>query len=385
MKIKNLDCITHMQWSCKTWRRNRFKVIHGRPNQFKRRKEISQHSWSFALLSQWTLAGKVCRCGSSCVLSKLQFAWVCAAWLECPYYYEQRGVTASTWGLLYEHAFCIIFKVNFADMALASDLGDVEPCRIEVLQRIQYVGGTRLDGLQARKQWELVKICCFCFRGWAMHSTRSMGSRLTALMTVRPCTLAPHPSDLRHVSDEVLEDAIAIIHAARVALSDGQEERTSDFRTRVLGGHGTLAATGSACDVIQGHANTMEARDFCKQHSLQVSLRFNLRDLGDRAAGILARAWSAQHPNFMNAGRAGTPCSAGCPCTLKATYTEPPETTELASTLGERLAWEVETVRRLFRDWCQDISGETSSWNDTRFTVRSLHFPRFGLTTRHTF
>ena len=64
--------------------------------------------------------------------------------VEIPHYYEQRGVTTSTWGLLYEHAFRRIFKVNFADMALASDLGDVEPCRIEVLQRIQYVGGTRL-------------------------------------------------------------------------------------------------------------------------------------------------------------------------------------------------------------------------------------------------
>ena len=38
----------------------------------------------------------------------------------------------------------VLFKVNFADTALASDFGDVEPCRIEVLQPIQYVGGTRV-------------------------------------------------------------------------------------------------------------------------------------------------------------------------------------------------------------------------------------------------
>ena len=93
---------------------------------------------------------------------------------------------------------------------------------------------------------------------------------------------------------EVLEDAMAGLHAARVALCDGQE-RTSDFRVRVLGGYGTLSTTGSADDAIQGYASTVEARDFCKQHGLQVSMRFNPRDLGGRAAGILPRVWSAQH------------------------------------------------------------------------------------------
>ena len=101
---------------------------------------------------------------------------------------------------------------------------------------------------------------------------------------------------------------MASFHDVRVALSDGEEERTSDFRTRVLGGHGTVAAIGSACDAIQGYASIVEAKDLCKQHGLQVSTRFDLRDPGDRAAGISARAWSAQHPCFMNAERSGTPC-----------------------------------------------------------------------------
>ena len=69
-------------------------------------------------------------------------------------------------------------------------------------------------------------------------------------------------------------------HAARVALTDGQEERTSDLSTRVLGGHGIVAATGSAYDAIQGYASTVKARNFCKP-----------KDLSDRAAGISARAW----------------------------------------------------------------------------------------------
>ena len=43
------------------------------------------------------------------------------------------------------------------------------------------------------------------------------------------------PSDFQHLSYEVLEHAMASLHGARVALSEGQEERTSDFRTRVPG------------------------------------------------------------------------------------------------------------------------------------------------------
>ena len=146
-------------------------------------------------------------------------------------------------------------------------------------------------------------------------------SWLPALMTGE----AEHtdPSDVQHASDEDLESARASIHAARVALSDGQEEITSDFRIRGLGGHGTRAATGSAHDAIQDYASAVEARDLCKQHRLQVSMRFNPRDLGDRAAGIFARAWSAQHHMFMNAERARAPCSDGFPCTLEATYTGP--------------------------------------------------------------
>ena len=47
---------------------------------------------------------------------------------------------------------------------------------------------------------------------------------------------------------------------------------------------------------------------------------------------------------------AGTPCSEGLPCTLKAAYMEPSEFTDLASTPQERLVGEVERVRRVLRD-----------------------------------
>ena len=99
-----------------------------------------------------------------------------------------------------------------------------------------------------------------------------------------------NPSDLQHVSDKVLEETIASLHAARVALSDGQEERTSDLRSRVLGGQGTLAATGSAHDATQGHASTVEARTSANSTASAPQCVSTPRDLGDRAAGILVRA-----------------------------------------------------------------------------------------------
>ena len=72
-------------------------------------------------------------------------------------------------------------------------------------------------------------------------------------------------------------------------------------------------------------------------------------------------------------------------CTLKAAYMEPSEFTDLAATLGDMLAFfEVERVRRVLRDCCQDTSGQTSSWNDTKFTIKSCQYPQFGLATRHT-
>ena len=137
------------------------------------------------------------------------------------------------------------------------------------------------------------------------------------------------PNDVQHVSDEM-------------ALSDGRQKRT--FRTRVLGGHGALAGTGSAM-TPHSHASTTEARDFCKQHGLQVSMRVNPRDLGDRAAGISARAWSAKHQIFIDAERAGTLRSDGFPCTVMAHVHGAFRFHRSRDDAGE-----VERVRQVFRD-----------------------------------
>ena len=116
------------------------------------------------------------------------------------------------------------------------------------------------------------------------------------------------PSDLQHVSDEVLGDSMACLRAVRVALSDGQEARTSDFRTRVLGGHGTLVATGAppVTPVLREHSGRQGLLRTARPPSLHAfqsdgSRRRRCRNLGARAAPNtnLSRMLSAP----------GTPCS----------------------------------------------------------------------------
>ena len=45
MKSNNPECITNMQWLCKTWRLTGFKVIHAKPNQPRRRRDVFEHSY----------------------------------------------------------------------------------------------------------------------------------------------------------------------------------------------------------------------------------------------------------------------------------------------------------------------------------------------------
>ena len=129
-------------------------------------------------------------------------------------------------------------------MALASDLGDVEPCRIDVLQRIQYVGGTRVvcrelavDFLHSFGTVLADPVTLGQAGGPSCAKAMGAGEDLLVLF---PCmggafdqkhgfeapsvhdgeaelTVAD-PSDLQHVSDEVLEDSMASLPAARVAL-----------------------------------------------------------------------------------------------------------------------------------------------------------------------
>ena len=44
MKSNDRDCITNMQWLCKTWRLNVFKVIHAKPKKLRRRREVFENS-----------------------------------------------------------------------------------------------------------------------------------------------------------------------------------------------------------------------------------------------------------------------------------------------------------------------------------------------------
>ena len=153
-------------------------------------------------------------------------------------------MTTSTWSLLCERAFCRLFKDNFADLALASDLGDVEPCRIEVLQRFSmwvargwFVASrqaisdiswaqclptllclaARLAGPQARKRWGAGEDLLVVFPWLGDAFDKKHGFEAPSADDGEAVHAGAEPSD------EVLGHAMASLHAARVALSDGQE------------------------------------------------------------------------------------------------------------------------------------------------------------------
>ena len=136
-----------------------------------------------------------------------------------------------------------MFKVDFADVALATDLGDVEPCRIEVLQRIQYVGGTRVVCHEAPAKFlhllgtVLAEAPVSGGQAGGPSSANAMGAGELFLVLFpwlgdafekKHWLAAPSahdgeavhtgadPNDVQHVSDEVLEHAMASLHAARV-------------------------------------------------------------------------------------------------------------------------------------------------------------------------
>ena len=76
----------------------RFRLRANRPATLGRGGGRAQAVFLQTLLSYWTVAAKVCRCGSSCTLSELQFARCCAAWLKS--HITTTGLTTSTWSLL---------------------------------------------------------------------------------------------------------------------------------------------------------------------------------------------------------------------------------------------------------------------------------------------
>ena len=45
MKSKSRDCVANMQWLCRTWGTQWIKVVHAKPRQLRRRREVFEHSY----------------------------------------------------------------------------------------------------------------------------------------------------------------------------------------------------------------------------------------------------------------------------------------------------------------------------------------------------
>ena len=132
-------------------------------------------------------------------------------------------------------------------------------------------------------------------------------------MAVRP---SADPSDVQHVRNEVLEDAMANLHAASrrnahqiSALAFSEDTPVTPHKvTRAQwkpGVSANSAASKSPCDGFR--------RPRCSKITARVICR--------------------------GCKRARTPCGDRFPCTSEATYTKLSEFTDLASTSRKRLAW----------------------------------------------
>ena len=199
----------------------------------------------------------------------------------------------------------------------------------------------RLSGPQAQNQSGLVRTCLFCppWLGDALDKKHGFEAALTG----------SDPSDVVRVSDWLGRGAR---YGKQSRCPLGTAQRAG--RTHIRCPHScsrrirNCGCNSLRFDATQDYARSAEATEFCKQHGLQVSTRFNPRDLGDCAAGILSRATDINF--FMNVERAWTPCADGFFSTLKAAFMEPSEFTHLASTLEELLVVEVKGRRRVFHD-----------------------------------
>ena len=157
-------------------------------------------------------------------------------------------------------------RSSVADTALARYFGDVEPCRVEVLQRIQHVGGTR-PGWRGSSRAKAMGVGedLLVLIPWLVDVfDKRDGFEATSVHGGEAEHTGADASDFQHVSDEVPEDAMA-------SLQPCPTERRNAHHISSLAFSKDTELWLQLAPAIQGYASTVEARDSCKQHGLQVT------------------------------------------------------------------------------------------------------------------
>ena len=294
--------------------------------------------------------------------------------------FEAVPVTSDNWGDLFETAWMREFKCNFADMVGAHELPDVAVDGIQVLQRVEFVGGTKVvareppislarmvatcpvsaraggDGAQPRESKSSGGgddlISRYPWLQKTLDAQEGFGGASTA--SKRPRLGEGDGADhdfWNTLSDADLELEMERLHRARAEVAHAHDFRHNDFGTRVLGGPSTMERFGIPYDAIQGYSRTKEGEDFCLRWGLQRSMRFGVREFGDVACGVLARAWCHRHSYFFNAEIADAAISPdeGFPDAVRAAYGEPSELRALSEGASAALLRRIEGVRDVLR------------------------------------
>ena len=105
------------------------------------------------------------------------------------------------------------------------------------------------------------------------------------------------------MADEKIESIFAELEARRAELHGDPTAATDSFRLSVLGGPGTLRATGKEYDAYQGRAAGREAESFCALYGLQKTSRYSTGLFGDAKASLLGRTWCAKMQHYFDVWR----------------------------------------------------------------------------------
>ena len=150
---------------------------------------------------------------------------------------------------------------------------------------------------------------------------------------------APPAAASAELDDDAVDEVYAELEAKRMEWQDDGVLTQNWFKVTLLGGAWLRQQKGRSFDAFKGAASGGAVAEWCGKRGLQKSMRFEVTLYGEKGAAIMARAFYHRMSYFY-----GLCCELGeldheFAAAEKASYVEPTELTEFASTLSGQ-AWQ---------------------------------------------
>ena len=150
------------------------------------------------------------------------------------------------------------------------------------------------------------------------------------------------------LDDELFDEGMQALDAARLAMAAEPEASHEDFGTRVLGGPWLLKTKGIPFDAIQGYGRGEATKQFCIRRNIPKTIRFDYQLYGGDACGVMARAWCHRLQWLFNLELSivVSPLEAFALNDLR-DYEEPSEFIALAESSTGKIVARIEQIRAL--------------------------------------